>query len=187
MKGTQRATLAAILTVVTGFICNRANGFDAEGFRSGMTVEAVADMARQRELTLKNYSISGSFAGYALLKTDRGGNVDFDAPLITLTFCDGGLTGFDHNIDVDVDYIPTLQDLLAKFGNPARVDVSRESWSGPGGGYISIEHMYWYSSTDRIELSFHPEGRTGSGALRYTHGSSISYSSRSKRCPLANW
>jgi hypothetical protein len=167
-----------------------AFAFNAEGFQTGMTFAQVATIVQARGLTLRN---GPPGYGAAAFRIDQSGSPDMSGPFISMFFCEGRLASFSHNVDPDTDYIPMLKNILDQHGNPGRVTVETQPWSGPGGGYVSSSNMYWYFGDDRITLSFTPEGRTGAGALRYSRTVSISYDTRTirydtrtKQC-FANW
>jgi hypothetical protein len=177
--------LAAALMAATAST-TPAFGFNAEGFQTGMTVDQVAAAMKARGLTLRSGG-KGPFSAYYVLRVDRSGNPDPSGPLISLLFCEGGLVSFSHSIDFDADYIPMLKTILEQHGNPGRVTVRTQPWSGPGGGYLSSSEMYWYFGDDRVTLSFNPDGRSGKGVLRYSRGGSIGYETLNKQCPFPDW
>lgn len=182
--------LAAALVAGSTGRATSAFGFDAEGLRTGMTVNEVAAQVRPRGLTVSPFVGSGQgekFGVYSIMKIDPSSRVDLSFPIISLAFCDGRLVSFNHNIDLDTDYIPTLKSLLERYGNPGRVRVTTSPWSGPGDGYLSESSMDWYSGNDRVTLSFTPEGRTAGGTLRYSRRGAIAYQTQSQRCPFPDW
>lgn len=142
-----------------------ANAFDIDGFRSGMTREQLILEAKNRGLEAKESAygswIIGEFATYRI-----DGN---------FSFCGEGLVSYNRMVDFDVDYIPSLQNLIEKHGQPHLIRTTKNPWSGPGGGYILGVEVTWYANNDRIQLSFYPEGRDGKGQLRHNRTASISY------------
>jgi hypothetical protein len=83
---------------------------------------------------------------------------------------------YTHHIDFDADYWPLLKSMLDEHGQPEKVEATRQTWSGPGGGFIVSTKLSWHVADDTIELLFSPEGRDGKGNLRYVRLASVSYS-----------
>jgi hypothetical protein len=149
------------LLLVTG----SSYAFNADGFYSGMTHKQFTAEARNRGLETKegpngNWLI-GKFSDYRI-----------DG---TFFFCGDALMLYNRSVDFDVDYIPTLNSFIEKFGQPRSTRTTINPWYGPGGGDVQSVEMLWFSSNDRITLSFSPEGRDGKGQLRHYRGASISY------------
>lgn len=151
------------------FVSTGASAFDVDGFRSGMTREQLSAEAKNRGLEAKENQygfLIGKFADYQI-----------DG---SFAFCGEGMVAYTHSIDVNVDYIPNLQNLLKKYGQPRSVSTTQYpvSFSGGGSGYVSQMEMIWYARNDRITLSFLPENRDGKGQLRSAQGASIAYFSK---------
>jgi hypothetical protein len=84
----------------------------------------------------------------------------------------------NQGIDVDTDNIPEVEKAIAAYGQQATVTIRRNPWTGPGGGYISSVELAWISdktNAERFTISLMPEGRTGSGSLRYNRNAGIGF------------
>jgi hypothetical protein len=182
MARTVTFTLAALVAAISASRVTRAFAFDVEGLRTGMTVDQVAAEVQRRGLTLRLLLKGEEMNVYSALRIERSGQLDPNAPIITISFCGGRLVGFIHNIDFDTEYLPTLKGILEQHGNPARVSVDSSPWSGSGDGYVTQAAMVWYFGDDRITLNFNPESRNARGTLRYSHSSSVGYQSKSQQC-----
>lgn len=163
----KRIMLFALLWFCSSVIDTTA--FDIDGFRSGMTRQELSIAAKNRGLEAKKGPfdnwIVGNFA-------ESKGRIDG-----IFAFCGEVLVWYSRSIDFDVDYIPVLQSLIEKNGQPQRVRTSLTQMVGAEGNMQGVE-MRWYVGNDRITLSFSPEGRDGKGQLRHSRDSSISYTAK---------
>ncbi len=85
---------------------------------------------------------------------------------VSLAFCSDSLSIYSRNINFNSDYIATLEDFIARYGQP-RIRVTRQVFSGTGGGYVQTSEMVWYKNNERIRLLVSPESRDGKGNLRF--------------------
>jgi hypothetical protein len=85
------------------------------------------------------------------------------------------------------DYANVLEGLLRDNGQPKKVYVTRQPWSGSHGGYVVSTYMTWYPGPDRIELSFVPEGHTSKGEVRHFRNATISYATKNSCWLAKNW
>lgn len=145
--------------------CSISAAFDLDGVYSGMTREQVRSFFAERGLEARDLGTTGLLIG------------DFKANRIdgSVSFCGDGLVWYSKSIDFDAAYIQTFQDLVKKFGQPQRVTVEKNPWTGPGAGYVYGIGMRWVSKKDEITLFFYPEGRDGHGAIRYSRAASVIY------------
>jgi hypothetical protein len=162
-----------------------AHAFEVDNYTSGMSVADLEKIVVRSDTQLRAYQQEeGRGQSYSAVRVDeKGTSVDI---LATFTTCAGKLTSYGHNVDFDADYASLLEGLLRDYGQPKKVYVKREPWSGPNGGYIVITYMTWYQGLDRVELSFVPEGRTSKGELRHSRTATIRYATKNA-CWLAKY
>jgi hypothetical protein len=141
--------------------------FEAFRLKSGMTPEQVAKAYPTYEFRWAERSGPGS--GSAMLV--RAEEYDFAANLV---FCNNSLVGLSRNIDPDTDFVRYVEERLKEFGQP-QVSVKRDPWTGPGGGEIETIEFTWVHNNVKDTISFHPEGRTGSGELRHLRQASVAF------------
>jgi hypothetical protein len=147
-----------------------ANAFDVDGFHSGMSREQLSVEATSRGLEVKEGADGSWFIGkFADQRIDG-----------VFSFCGESMNSYSRSIDFDVDYIPMLNSLIDKSGQPRRVRTTQNQWTGSGGGNIQNVGMLWYVNNDRITLSFNTEGRDGKGQLRYYRNATIMYHAKSR-------
>ncbi len=144
--------------------------FNENGFYSGMSREQVIAAVQRFGFTLGE--IEGTLVNRETLEM--------------FNFCGNGLISYLRNINFDADYIPALQTLIEKNGQPEIVRVIQSPWSGPGGGYVQGVEMLWYRGKDRIRLSFSPKAWDGYGKLRHNGGASIEYRKKNN-CWQSEW
>jgi hypothetical protein len=136
-----------------------AQTFEAFRFRSGMSPEQVVHVV----------------AGYELRWT-RDKEVAFlvngQDIYANLGFCDDKLVSVIRKVDADTEFLTYLQDGLRDYGQP-KVTVRKDAWTGSGSGEITYVDFSWTRLGVGHTVSLAPEGRTGSGELRYIRSASV--------------
>jgi hypothetical protein len=167
----KKAAIAAMFLVAS----SAASAFDVDGFHSGMTPADVAAIAQRQGLEMWQTQSAGTYA------TGIRSQYRIDG---SFAFCPAtGLVAYSHDLDPDNAYLPAVERTLAAWGQPT-VSVRRGVWPGPGGGDIATIDMVWKRADGtQLMISSNPEGRDGSGVLRYKRSASISYVDRSRVCP----
>jgi len=167
-------------------ICLHAQAFDVDGFKSGMTLAQVASELKHYQLKVIKEELN--WGAYVAVPLNEKGDVDLTRPgFPVFNFCKGRLFLYSRPIDFDADYIAVLEERLRTFGSPQKVLTERQPWEGPGGGYVATARMRWYEGEQRIDLTFSPEGRTGTGALRHFRNAAIEYAQKNSCWDLKNW
>ncbi|TGN96141.1 hypothetical protein [Burkholderia sp. USMB20] len=162
----------SILAVLIATVSMYASAFDVDGFRTGMSVNEVATIVRGQGWELgANKMIAGL---YTEAHYGADGKVAELGPE-NFSFCNGRLIAYSRELDFDTEYVSQLREMIARYGSQPMVEVRQQTWSGPGGGYISSVATKWSVGRERVEISFIPEGRTGNGALKNYRGAHISY------------
>lgn len=159
-----------LVVLLLAVISYGAGAFDVDGYRTGMTREQLLRAAQSRGRDLWETPIHGNLAIGSRAELQIDG---------TFFLCEDSLVVYMKSVDFDVDYVPTLEMFLAKYGKPKTISTSQSPWTGPGGGNVRRVEMSWTMGNDDITLSFSPEGRDGKGALRHNRASSIRYKSDS--------
>lgn len=150
-------------TAIAPLIGGQAFGFEAFGFRSGMSpaeVEAAAPLGFHVHW----------FNSTGIVAADNSPTNIY----VTLTVCAGRLVAVIRPVDADSEWLPRMKELLQQRGQP-QVRVSTDAWTGPGGGDISTVELVWRSPGEKVILNLTPEGRDGTGQLRFTRSASIAY------------
>lgn len=158
------------VTIILALLAMKAYAFDVDGFRSGITKEQLSAEAMNRGLEVKEGPYGNWFIGKFSESRIDG----------TFLFCGKSLVSYNRSIDFDVDYVPTLNSLIEKHGQPRSVRVTPIPWSGPGGGNVKVVKMAWYVANEKIVLSLTPEGRDGKGQLRHNRAASINYNTKNQ-------
>ncbi|QIX18328.1 hypothetical protein [Burkholderia multivorans] len=162
----------SILAVVVATASVSAYAFDVDGFRTGMSVDEVANIVRGKGWTL---SADNTDAGiYVEAHYGQDGKVTELGPA-NFSFCNRRLVAYIRELDFDAEYVSQLREMIGRYGNQPSIEVRRQAWNGPGGGYISTVAAKWSVGRERVEIAFEPEGHTGNGALKYYRGANVSY------------
>ncbi len=140
--------------------------FEAFGLRSGMTPDEVSKEFPNYELRWLVQPHGVAFLAKRPVDPD---NPDTYA---SLSFCKNRLFAVVRTVDPDTDFLAYMQDYLREYGQP-KVNVLKEPWTGPNGGDITSFDLVWVRDGVRREVSLTPEGRTGSGELRYVRTASV--------------
>jgi len=160
-----------------------AQAFEVDGYTSGMSVTDLENAVVRSGSRF--VARDGTAATYAAIRVGaKDPPVDVVA---TFSLCAGKLVYYGHSLDFDAAFASTLERLLQSNGQPTKVYVTRQPWSGQNGGYIVSTYMSWYQGQNRIELSFVPEGRTSKGELRHSRAASISYAAKNTCWLEKNW
>ena len=153
-----------------------AQSFEAFRLKSGMTPEQVAKEYPTYEFRWAERSGRGSGSAMLVRAEDFAANLEF---------CNNSLVGLTRNIDPDTDFVRYVEERLKEFGQP-QVSVRRDPWSGPGGGEIETIQFSWVHNSVKEIISFHPEGRTGSGELRHARAASVAFVLLTNPCMTKN-
>lgn len=142
-----------------GSLSAHSQTFKAFRFHNGMTPE-------QAENAVPGYKLRwthGQEVAFLISGEDIYAN---------LGFCNNKLVSVIRSVDADTEFLNYLRDELKDYGQP-KVTVRKDAWTGPGGGDITWIDFSW--SKDRVgyALSLAPEGRSGSGELRYVRTASV--------------
>jgi hypothetical protein len=137
-----------------------APSFEAFGLRSGMSAEEVS-----RKFPTYELRWLASPKGSAML-LNRPVNPENPDIFASLAFCQNRLMSVIRNIDPDNEFLGYVQDYIREYGQP-EVKVTKNPWTGLNGGDITDLELTWTRNGVRRKLSLVPEGRTGSGELRY--------------------
>jgi len=156
------------------FVSLSAGAFDVDGYRSGMSLPELAAATGRFGWTLAQLNDAPNL--YGEVHVDKNGHAIGQEGPGRFIVCHGKLESYFVSIDFDADYATSLRDLLARYGQPTVVMVNRSPWNGPGGGYLTSVDTEWKTAGDFITLSFQPETRLGSGALKNGRGANVSYS-----------
>jgi hypothetical protein len=163
-----------LFTIVTAS-CGLAFAQDFEAFhlKSGMTPEQVQKaLPPPYELRWDKQQGERGWARAELAKplSDVAGD-DSDV-YANVSFCDRRLVTVSRNIDADTDFAPYLEKWVRDFGQP-KVSVRRDPWIGTGGGEATAVEFDWLQDGVKYTLMLTPEGRSGTGELRYSRGAAV--------------
>jgi hypothetical protein len=172
---------ALIGLVIALFAISDALAFDEDGYRSEMTTAQL-----EQSLAPQGLIVWQTTSGYFALRLGADQKPDMNGPFVSISFCDSKLGSVIHALDFDTQYIPSLERLEKKYGNPQKVDTRSILVSGTDAVYVSTVETVWYHDADRIILSFSPEMRKGDGTLRFKRQANITYASKNK-CWTGDW
>ena len=136
--------------------------FEAFGLRSGMTPN---DVSKQ----FPNYELRwlAQPKGSAVLGTPNGPDI-----YAIVTFCNNRLWGVARDVDPDKDFLSYVQDYMREYGQPA-VNIEKHAWTRKTGGDITSLELQWSNDGVYRTVNLVPEGRTGTGEVRYPRGGSV--------------
>lgn len=137
----KRALLLIWLTVIT----TQAFGFDEHGFHTGMTVEEVRKQlpkGHRLEKLLDEPEIYEAFDLNKLTRKELSNQKMF-------IFCKGLLTAYSHPLDPGMEFLPSLQSILKRLGQPTSLDVHDKMGISPNKLALDIK---WWVAPDRISL-----------------------------------
>jgi len=165
----KKTATGAILLIAA----STALAFNVDGFRSGMTPAEVAATAQQQGAEMWQIGATNYATGQRSQQRLDG----------TFSFCPAtGLIAYSTDLDAENGYLPAVERALTAWGQPT-VSLRHTRWLGQGGGDISLIEMKWKQPHGtEVAISSNPDGRDGSGALRYKRSASISYLDRSRVC-----
>jgi hypothetical protein len=166
----------ALVVCIFGSVTAAAQSFEAFRLKSGMTPDQISRTWPTYEFRWLEQRHPGT--GSAVLIKDE----DIFA---SLSLCNNSLVGLARNVDADTDFVRYLDDYLKEFGQP-RVSTRRDAWTGPGRGDVETVEFTWIRKDVRYEISFNPEGRTGSGELRHLRNASIGFFLLANPCMSKN-
>jgi len=168
-----KKTIVATLAVMTSA---SAMAFDVDGFRSGMSYQALASVVQEQGWSLYPLAaIPGVYGEYRLGADGKPtGDVNHLGPA-SFALCQGRLVSYSRGIGPDSEYADTLRGLLANYGSNPHLSVIQQKWAGQGGGYITVVTTRWDRNGDRVELTLDPEGRAPDGSLKNASGAGLSY------------
>lgn len=158
----------ALSIAVTG----SAMAFEVDGFRSGMSVDDLKRVAATRYLELWSVG-EGSWLMGRSAKHEIVGSFGFCGPR--------GLNSYTRSLDPDQEYASQVERAIASLGQP-KVSITRNLWTGPGGGEIVSVTMQWLQGGTRTTISSTPEGRDGKGNLRHNRAASLSITDMTRLC-----
>jgi hypothetical protein len=141
-------------------------GFEVFRLRSGMTPEEISRKFPTYEL---RWLAQPSGAAMLVRHPVNLENPDIYA---SISFCQNRLVSVIRNIDPDTEFLGYVQDYIRECGQP-QVNIRKEPWTGLNGGDITTLELIWTRDGVRRLLSLIPEGRTGSGELRYVRTASV--------------
>lgn len=173
-----------VLLIVVATTCPvSAQEFEAFRLKSGMTVERVqkAVAPLSYELRLDKQQGSPGWATGVIAKPLSDVTGDDSDIYAGVSFCNGTLVSVSRNIDPDTEFPTYVEKWLRDLGQP-RVSLRREPWTGPGGGEIVTLEFDWSHDGVKSMLMLHPEGRTGSGQLRYTRAAAVFFTLEKYSC-----
>jgi hypothetical protein len=140
--------------------------FEAFRLRSGMTPDEVTK-------EFPNYELRWLAQPHgAAMLVQRPVNPDDPDIYASLSFCNNRLVSIIRDVDPDTDFLAYAQDYLREYGQPT-VNVRKQPWTGKNGGDITSLTLAWIGGGIRREVTLSPEGRTGSGELRYVRTASV--------------
>jgi hypothetical protein len=90
-------------------------------------------------------------------------------------------------VSFDTDFVPLLDRLIGKYGEPQKVNVTAEAWTGAGGGYVQHAHLVWYKGDDRVKLSFNPEEHNSDGSIKLARSAHVDYGVKNACWKADNW
>lgn len=149
-----------------GQASNAGPSFEAFRLRSGMTPDEVSK-------EFLNYELRWLAQPHgAAMLVQRPINPDDPDIYASLAFCNSRLVSIIRNVDPDTDFLAYAQDYLREYGQPT-VNVLKQPWTGKNGGDITTLKFVWVRGGIRGEVTLIPEGRTGTGVLRYVRTASV--------------
>lgn len=159
-----------LLSVVTA-----ANAFDAQGYKTGMTVSQVETVLRATSFSLMDvgenmYATATMAADGKTLKFNGGG---------AFFFCDQGLSGFSQTSPLN-DYAVTLEGAISRYGTPAKVDSGKKQYASAE-TLSNVRNIWYPSRTERFIVSLTLNHQN---AQRST--SSVIYGTKT-RCDTGEW
>jgi hypothetical protein len=147
--------------------------FEAFRLKSGMTPDEVTKQFPNYELRW----LAQPKGAATLVQRP----VDPDNPNIyaSVSFCHNQLRFLSRELDADTDFLGYVQDYIREYGQP-KVSVEKQPWTGSHGGDITTLKLQWLNDGVFRSVSLVPEGRTGTGELRYSRSAYIAISFSTK-------
>jgi len=168
-----KKTIVAALAVM---VSASAVAFDVDGFRSGMSEQELAEVVRGQGWSIYPIrTVPGVYGEFRLGADGKPTGSVNDLGPANFSTCQGRLIAYSRELAFDTEYPETLRGLLANYGANPNVSVTQQQWTGPGGGYVTAVTTRWHKSGDRVDLTFHPEGRAPDGALKTSRSAGLSY------------
>ena len=149
-----------------------AAAFEADGYRSGMTRDEIAQRVRTAGRDAWTIGSRGSFEAIAVGRREA-----FEIEGM-LGLCDGRVYEYHRELDFDRGYVDTLERLVKSHGQPASVQIERAPAKTPGDSQARGVRHSWRPGTDRIELAYFemadakPGGKDRMSMLTYAAPSS---------------
>jgi hypothetical protein len=158
-----------VLSCLTTFTCL---AFEANGFKTGMSIERAKQVVSSKSMNVRGMVIdgrtsnTGGFEQFSFFNDTAYGGV--------LAFCNDKLFFYSHSVDFDLDFANALEKMLDHYGQPTSLKSYRSDFNDKPLLMSQIDFV-WKKADDEITSTVVPEKKSPDGKILVSRIVNISY------------